>query len=257
MTKNASHPDRSFYEPAARPIKEGFMETLLQDLRYVLRRLTQQLSFTAIAIFTLAIGIGATTTIFSVVNSIILKPLPYAHPDRLAMVWMDNSRINVKEDWHSYPNYVDYRDNSQTFEDIAIFNNRSFNLTGEGEPERILGAFGSANLFKVFGVEPIRGRTFTVEEEERYKDLVTFISYGLWQRRFGSDPDIVGKKIAFNGVNREVIGVMPLGFNFPRKETEMWVPPSLNQNVRAARGSLWLQVIGRLKPGVTIKQAQA
>ncbi len=233
------------------------METLLQDLRYGLRRLTKQSSFTAIAIFTLALGIGATTTIFSVVNSIILKPLPYREPDRLAMVWMDNSRINVKEDWHSYPNYVDYRDNNQTFEDIAIFNNRSFNLTGDGEPERVLGAFGSANLFKVLGVEPLRGRTFTSEEEERDKDLVVVISYGLWQRRFGGDPDILGKKLAFNGVNREVIGVMPLGFNFPRKETEVWVPPSLNQNIRAARGSLWLQAIGRLKPGVTIQQAQA
>jgi putative ABC transport system permease protein len=247
----------SFNHCSALVIKEDFMERLIQDLRYELRRLAKQPGFTTIAILTLAIGIGATTTIFSVVNSIILKPLPYREPDRLAMVWMDNSRINVKEDWHSYPNYLDYRNNNQTFEDIAIFNNRSFNLTGDSEPERIIGAHGSANLFTVLGVEPLRGRTFTVEEEDGGKDLVALISYGLWQRRFGGDPDILGKKIALNGVNREVIGVMPRGFNFPRKETELWVPPGLNQGVRAARGALWLQVIGRLKPGVSMTQAQA
>lgn len=233
------------------------METLLQDIRYALRVFAKQPGFTAIAMLTLALGIGANTTIFSVVNSILLKPLPYREPDRLAMVWMDNSRINVKEDWHSYPNYVDYRDNSQTFEDIAIFNNRSLNLTGDGEPERIVGAHGSANLFTVLGVEPLRGRTFTTEEEEQGKDLVVVLGYNLWQRRFAGDPDIVGKQISLNGVNREVIGVMPQGFNFPRKETEMWVPPGLTQQRRQARNSFWIQAIGRLKPNVTVPQAQA
>ena len=233
------------------------METFIQDLKFAFRRFVKQPGFTLIALFTLALGIGANTTIFSVVNSIVLKPLPYREPDRLAMVWMDNSRINVKEDWHSYPNYVDYRDNSQTFEDIAIFNNRSLNLTGDGEPERVVGAWGSANLFPLLGVEPLLGRTFTAAEEDRDKDLVVVLGYGLWQRRFAGDPGIVGQKIALNGVNREVIGIMPQGFSFPRKETEMWVPPSLTEGRRASRGSFWIQAIGRLKPGVTIAQAQA
>jgi putative ABC transport system permease protein len=233
------------------------MESLLQDLRYAFRSFSKKPGFTTVAVLTLALGIGANTAIFSVVNSIILKPLPYRDPDRLAMVWMDNARINVKEDWHSYPNYVDYRDNTQTFEDIAIFNNRSLNLTGDGEPERVPGAHGSANLFTVLGVEPIRGRTFTVEEEERERDLVVVIGYGLWQRRFGGDPDVIGRKIDLNGVGREVIGVMPEGFHFPARDTEMWVPPGLNQRSREARGSFWIQAIGRLKPAVTIEQARA
>jgi putative ABC transport system permease protein len=219
--------------------------------------LVQKPGFTLIAALTLALGIGATTAIFSVVNAVVLRPLPYPNSDRLAMVWMNNKRINVAEDWHSYPNYVDYRDQNEVFESIAAFNNVSFNLTGEGDPVRVVGAWGTANLFPTLGVNPILGRGFTVEEEEQGRGLVVVLGYGLWQRQFGGDPQVVGKTISLNGVSRQVIGVMPAGFNFPRKETEMWIPVTLNQQRRQARGSFWIQAIGRLKPGVTIAQAQA
>lgn len=233
------------------------MQTFLQDLKYALRVFLKQPAFTLIAMLTLAIGIGANTTIFSVVNSILLRPLPYREPDRLAMVWMNNSRINISEDWHSYPNYEDYRNNTSTFEDIAIFNNRSFNLTGDGEPERVRGAVASSNLFPMLGVSAVMGRTFTSEEDESGKDMVAILSHGLWQRRFAGDPDILGKTIALNGANRTIIGVMPAGFRFPEKDTEMWIPVAPSPQMKTNRNSIWLQAIGRLKPGVTIEQAQA
>jgi putative ABC transport system permease protein len=232
------------------------MQTLWQDLRYGSRMLFKYPGFTLVAALTLALGIGATTAIFSVVNAVVLRPLPYPEPDRLAMVWMNNTRINVAEDWHSWPNYVDYRDQNQVFESIAAFNNASFNLTGEGEPVRVVGAWGTANLFPTLGVNPILGRGFTVEEEEQGRGAVAVLGYGLWQRHFGGDPAVVGKTISLNGVSRQVIGVMPPGFNFPRKETELWIPVSLNPQRRQARGSFWIQAIGRLKPGITVQQAQ-
>ena len=140
------------------------MNALWQDLRYGVRMLVQKPGFTLIAALTLALGIGATTAIFSVVNAVVLRPLPYPNPDRLAMVWMNNKRINVAEDWHSWPNYVDYRDQNKVFESIAAFNNTSFNLIGEGDPVRVVGAWGTANLFPTLGVNPILGRGFTVED---------------------------------------------------------------------------------------------
>lgn len=231
------------------------METLIRDLKYALRRLAAQPAFTLITLGTLALGIGASTTIFSVVYGIVLKPLAYKQPDRLAMVWMDNTRIKLKEDWHSWPNYIDYRDQNSVFEDIAAFNNRSFNLTNTGEPLRILGAWNTANLFTTLGVDAVVGRTFSAEEEQAGKDMVAVIGYGLWQRRFGGDADIVGKDIYLNDNPRKIIGVMPRGFAFPQKETELWVPMVAGRRAES-RGAFWLQAIGRLKPGVTVAQAQ-
>src|SRR6185295_10583155 len=185
-------------------------------------------SFTVIAVLALAIGIGANTAIFSVVNAILLRPLPYKHFERISMIWMDNPKLGVDQDWHSYPNYLDFKQQNQSYEDMAAFNDRSFNLTGVGDPVRVVGAWASASLFSVLGVEPAFGRTFTEEEEEPGKDLVVVLSNGLWQRRFGSDPNIVGQPINMNGVNRTVIGVMPASFAFPEKSTEVWIPLALN-----------------------------
>jgi putative ABC transport system permease protein len=219
--------------------------------------LTKSPGFTAVIVLALAIGIGATTAIFSVVNAILIRPLPYGNPDRIVMVWMDNPKLNLDQDYHSYANYADYRDQNQTFEEVAAFNDRSFNLTGAGEPERLVGAWSTANLFRVMGTDPAVGRVFTVEEEEPGKDLVVVLSHGLWQRRFGGAQDIVGQQVSLNGANRTVIGVMPAHFRFPRKETELWVPLAINQNLRNARTAFFLKAVGRLEPDVTLDQARA
>src|SRR5882724_765871 len=233
------------------------METLLQDLRYTVRVLLKKPAFTAIVVLALAIGIGANTAIFSVVNAILLRPLPYKNFDRISMVWMDNPKLGVAEDWHSYPNYVDYKQQNQVYEDIAAFNNRSFNLTGVGDPVRILGAWNTASLFSVLGVEPLMGRVFTEEEEEPGKDLVVVLSNGLWRSRFGSNPNAIGQAISMNGANRTVIGVMPPGFSFPDKRTEAWVPLALSPQRKQARSVISYKAVGRLKPGVSMAQARA
>jgi len=233
------------------------METLLQDLRYTVRVLLKKPAFTAIVVLALAIGIGANTAIFSVVNAILLRPLPYKNFERISMVWMDNPKLGVAEDWHSYPNYVDYKQQNQVYEDMAAFNNRSFNLTGVGDPIRILGAWNTASLFSVLGVEPLMGRVFTEEEEEPGKDLVVVLSNGLWRSRFGSNPNAIGQAISMNGANRTVIGVMPPGFSFPDKRTEVWVPLALSPQRKQARSVISYKAVGRLKPGVSMAQARA
>ena len=233
------------------------METLIQDFRYTVRVLLKKPGFTAIVVLALAIGIGANTAIFSVVNAILLRPLPYKDFDRISMIWMDNPKLGVKEDWHSYPNYVDYKQQNQVYEDMAAFNNRSFNLTGVGDPLRILGAWNTASLFSVLGVEPAIGRVFTEEEEEPGKDLVVVLSNGLWRSSFGSDPNIIGQPISMNGANRTVIGVMPAGFNFPDKTTEVWVPLAITPQRKQARNLISFKAVGRLRPGVSMAQAWA
>jgi predicted permease len=233
------------------------MHILWQDLRYSVRMLLKKPSFTAVAVLALAIGIGANSAIFSVVNAILLRPLPYRNFQRISMIWMDNPKLGVTEDWHSYPNYIDYKEQNQTFEDMAAFNDRIFNLTGAGDPVRVVGVWASASLFSVLGVEPALGRSFTEGEEEPGKDLVVVLSNGLWQRRFGGDPGIVGQAINMNGANRTVIGVMPASFAFPEKRTEVWIPLALTPQRKQARTLISFKAVGRLKPGISIAQAQA
>lgn len=233
------------------------MENLVQDLRYGVRMLLQKPAFTFVVVLALAVGIGANSAIFSVVNAVLLRPLPYADPERLVMIWMDNSRINIAEDWHSFPNYTDYRDHNEVLESIAAFNNRAFNITGSGEPERVQGAWMTGSLLPLLGVSPALGRNFSSEEEQPGKDQVVIIGHGLWKRRFGGDPNILEQTIMLNGNPRTVIGVMPQGFAFPGKDSEMWVPIALTQQQMAARNSIAYQVIGRIKPGVTFGQAKA
>ncbi len=233
------------------------MNTLWQDLRYGVRMLLKNPGFTAVVVLALAIGIGANTAIFSVVNAILLWPLPYKNFDRISMIWMDNPKLGVKEDWHSYPNYLDYKEQNQVFEDMAAFNNRSFNLTGTGEPVRALGLWSTASLFTVLGIQPALGQVFTDENEEPGKDLVVVLSDGLWKRRFGSDAGIIGQSISMNGVSRIVLGVMPPGFNFPEKTTEFWIPIPITPQRKQARTLISYKAVGRLKPGVTLAQAQA
>ena len=233
------------------------METLLQDLRYALRMLIKKPAFAVIVVAALALGIGANTAIFSVVNSILLRPLPYRDPGRLVMIWMDNKRMNVDQDIHSYANYADYRGQNQVFESIAAYSGISVNLVETGEPERILGAAATASLFDVLGVDPQMGRVFTTDEEQIGQDKVVVLGYGLWQRRFGRDPNIVGQQILVSDVSRTVIGIMPPSFKYPHKDAEIWVPLALDENRKQSRGSFGYYAIGRLKPGVSIEQARA
>ena len=233
------------------------LETFWHDLRYAVRMLRRSPAFTGTAVITLALGIGANSAIFSVVSGVLLRPLPYPSPDRLAMVWMDNARIGLREDWHSFPDYLDYKQQSTTFEDMAIFNDTSRTLTGDDEPERVLGAHSSANLFDVLGVHPVRGRAYTADEDKAGANSVVILSHGLWQRRFGGKEDVLGRTLMMNGRTMQIIGVMPEGFAFPDKDTQFWVPTGASDQQRANRGSLWLQVISRMKPGISVEQAQA
>ena len=233
------------------------MNNLWQDLRYGVRMLLKNPGFTAVVVFALAIGIGANTAIFSVVNAILLRPLPYKNFDRISMIWMDNPKLGVKEDWHSYPNYLDFKEQNQVFEEMAAFNDRSFNLTGTGEPLRVLGVWSTASLFTVLGIDAALGQVFTVENEEPGKDLVVVLSDGLWKRRFGGDPGIIGQSINMSGVNRIVIGVMPPSFKFPGKTTEFWIPIPVTPQRKQARNAISYKAVGRLKPGVSLAQAQA
>jgi putative ABC transport system permease protein len=235
----------------------GRFEDLLHDVRYALRILRRRPSFTIVAVVTLALGIGAGTAVFSVASGVLLRPLPYPNADRIAMVWMTNARIDLDEDWHSYLNVQDYRDGSTTFDAIAVFNRRSATLTGAGEPERLVGAHASANLFDVLGVRPAFGRRFTAAENEAGNDLVVVLSHGLWQRRFGGRDDVLEQTVELSGQARRVIGVMPDGFAFPESDTAFWVPTSITESHRSVRSPLWLQAIGRLKRGVSVEQAQA
>jgi putative ABC transport system permease protein len=233
------------------------MESLIQDIRFGLRTLVRRRALTAVVLIALALGIGANTAIFSVVNGLLLNPLPYPEPDRLAMVWMNNTRMKIDEDIHSFPNYKDYKDQNQSFEQLAAYSPRSANLTGEGEPVRVMGVAGTSELLPMFGVRPHLGRNFTAEEDQPGASGVVLLGYGLWRGRFGADPEIVGKTVSLSGVPRTVIGVMPAGFAFPTKETEFWIPLAPPPQMAEARSSFWLNVAGRLKPGVSVERAQA
>jgi len=231
------------------------MQTLWQDLRYGARMLMKQPGFTLIAVLTLALGIGANTAIFSVVNAVLLRPLPYPDSEQLAWVWMDNRQEGIAEDITSWPNFEDWRTQNQIFQGMAGVRDRRFNLTGTGEPEELNGANVSANFFDLMRVSPQHGRAFGADEEREGREQVIVIGHGLWQRRFGGDAKLVGQTVNLSGQPHTIIGVMPPGFQFPNK-TEIWKPLVPDAQTRTARGSFWLPVIGRLKPGVTRVQAQ-
>ncbi|HUR21298.1 MAG TPA: ABC transporter permease, partial [Vicinamibacterales bacterium] len=235
----------------------GVLEATASDARFALRLMRRQPGFSLIALVTIALGIGATSTIFGVANGVLLKPLPYPAADRLAMVWMDNKRLPLREDWHSYPAIEDYRASNRTFDDIAAFRNRTLSLTGNGDAELLTGAASTPNLFTVLGVQPTRGRVFTAQEDKPQQDGVVVLSYRLWKRAFGGDESVIGRPIVMNGRKRQVIGIMPEGFAFPLPATDFWTPLAPADQLRTNRGSLWLMAIGRMKPGITVAQAQA
>src|SRR5215510_15138545 len=238
------------------------MESLLQDLRFGARMLMKQPGFTLIAALTLALGIGANTAIFSVVNAALLRPLPYSEPDRLVQIWQTNPQANRWGDWVSYPDFRDWRERNTVFEEVGACRTWAFNLTGSDSPESMAGAYVSASLFTVLGVKPILGRTFLAEEDRPGANRVAVISHGLWQRRFGADPGLIGKTIQVDGESHVVVGIMPPGFKFHwlvalrGVEYEIWIPHGPPDELQD-RGSHNFRVVARLKRGVTIEQAQA
>ena len=235
------------------------METLLQDVKFALRILWKNRGVTLIAIAALALGIGANSAIFSVVNAVALRPLPYKDSERIFKIWGSLNQEGLDELEASAPEYVDYTERLKSFERVAAYSTQGFNLTGVDEPERIQGATVTESLLPLLGVEPARGRVFRAEEDKPGGDDVAVISHGLWQRRFGSDPNVVGKQIALDGRTVEVVGVMPEGFYFPDKDAELWKPIAFDAELLAPnnRGSHFLEVVGRIKPGVSFEQAQA
>src|SRR5207245_221850 len=236
----------------------------MNDLKFAFRQLLKNPGFTAVAVLTLALGIGANTAIFSVVNAVLLRPLPFREPDRLVTVWERDPKQGYEQNLATTGTFLDWRAQNQSFEGMAIFDsNRGFTLTGRGEPERPTGAAVSANLFQILGVSPLLGRAFADEEEMTGRGQVALLSHDLWQRRFGGDPSIQGKPITLDGKPYTVVGVMPAKFRFPgmtgmlfgvfaNQPAELWVPLTLDGAARNERGNHIWQVVARLKPGVAI-----
>jgi putative ABC transport system permease protein len=236
---------------------------LLTELQYGFRQLRLNPGFASVAVATLALGIGANTALFSVVRNVLLKPLPYRDPERIVRVWMDNRRLQMREDWASYLNYQDYKRLGTSFESMAAFTEPTLNLIGDGEPERVRGVFAEAAIFDVLGAAPVEGRLFSKDEEIAGKETVVVISWGLRQRRFGAPAaqgsndggGAIGRMLDFDGRRLMVIGVMPPGFAFPSKDSEFWAPLVVNERSKR-RAGYWLQMVARLTPDVTPLQAQ-
>jgi putative ABC transport system permease protein len=234
-------------------------DEMFQDLRFGLRMLLKKPGYTLIAVFTIALGVGANTAIFSVVNAVLLNPLPFAEPERLIRIFGHFLATGQDNMSASVPEFTDYREQMRSFDQIAGYDNFSANLTpADGEPERVEALAATPELFSVLKVTPQAGRVFLPEEAHDGHDDVVLISNELWRRRFGADPNVVGQKVIVNGRNNTVIGIMPQGFAFPRR-TELWKPlwfPA-DQYDQQRRGSRGVEVIGRLKQTVSLLAAQA
>ena len=233
------------------------METLLKDIRYGIRGLIKRPGFTAIALITLALGIGANTAIFSVVNAVLLRPLQFKDPEQLVIVWEDAAYAGFPQNTPAPANYVDWKNQNQSFADMAASAETSFNLTGEGEPERVSAYSVTANFFPLFGVQPLIGRSFLPEEDRPGANKIVVLSHSLWQSRYGGERNIINRDIQLNGEKHTVIGVMPAGFQFMESDVRLWVPLAMSQEDMANRRGHYLKVIARLKPGVELAQAQA
>ena len=229
---------------------------MLKDIRYGLRSLIKHPTFTIVCIVTLALGIGANTAIFTVVNAVVLRPLPFAEADRLTMIW--TTKDANQEQSLSFADYNDLKNQTKSFSAIGAASPLwNLTLTGAGEPEPIQGLFVSANLFELLRVSPARGRNFNVEEDRIGGTPVAIISHALWERRFGGDQNIIGKPITVSGLNTTIIGVMPPNFQFLEPAAELWAPLAQNQFASSARNVRLLSVVGRLNDGAQPAAANA
>jgi putative ABC transport system permease protein len=233
------------------------MRTLTEDVRYGARALRSKPGFVVVTILTLALGIGGTTAMFSVVNAVLLRPLPFPEADRLVMVWEDASGIGFPQNTPAPGNFQSWRSQVTLFEGMAAVDERAFNLTGHGEPEKVEGRGVTAGFFDVLGVAPALGRAFRSDEDAPGAGAVAILSDGLWRRRFGADPAVLGRALLLNGERFEIVGVMPRGFQFLEGYVGLWVPAARTAEEEASRNSHYLTVVGRLKAGVRPAEAQA
>jgi putative ABC transport system permease protein len=236
------------------------MQTFLQDLKYALRMLKKNPAFTTVAILTLAVGIGANSAIFSVVNSVLLRPLPFRQPDQLVRVYSEFPTMQLQKFWLSPPELLDIQREAKSWEAIGAWAPGGQNVGTESEPLRVTSAAITRSLIDVLGVQPERGRNFTEEEDRNGGPRVAIISHGLWQKGFGGASDIIGKQIQVNAATTTVVGVMPANFAFPpgsNDQVELLVPFQFDPANPGSRGSHFLSVIGRLRPGVTTEQARS
>src|SRR5881275_408525 len=242
---------------------------MFKDLRFAFRQLLKQPAFTAIAVITVALAIGATTAVLSLVNGLLVRPLPYREPQQLILLLQHFKSQNLERIPVSPPEFKDYETRARSFERLGAFGYTNFNLANEDRPERIAGATVTAGVFPLLGVLPIKGRFFEPEECTLGRNDVVIISARLWQRRFNSDPQIIGTKLLLNGKSFTVVGVMPENFDFPLQlfnlgnggqfggRAEVWQPLAFSDEQMKARSSRSLGVIGRLTPGTSVAKAQA
>lgn len=246
------------------------MEYLWQDIRHGIRTLLNKPGFTAVALLVLMLGIGSNIALFNVINAIILRPLPFKEPDRIMMVWGKNPRLNLSQTEFptSYLDFLDWQKQNRAFDYISAFQANSVNLAEGSEPERVGGVGVTSDFFKVLGIEAARGRTFLPEEDISGNQTVVVLSHNFWQRRFGSDPEVIGKSISLDGEKHTVVGIMPERFEFPRSSdlpaqfnfpvrVELWMPLKFSPFESQSRGNRVLTVMGRLRADVNPEQAQA
>src|SRR6202453_2206072 len=242
------------------------MGPLLQDIRYGFRGLAKSPGFTAVALLSLAIGISANTAIFSIVNTLLLRPLPYKDASRLVIFWNRSPGLGITEDWLSTAQYFDIKTEHHGFEDVAIAIGGNENLTGDGAPERVGTIHVSSNLLPMLGVEPARCSLFVSTEDADGSAGTAILGYGMWVRRYGSDPRVIGKSLTINGKTYQVIGILPRSFSLPREvlptlggaeQAEIVLPLPLGQDAPQNRDREDYNIVAKLKPGVSLQQAQA
>ena len=232
------------------------MESLVQDVRYGLRMLWKSPGFTAVAVITLALGIGANSAIFSVVNTVLLRPLSFPNSDRLVSVFESKPSAGIDRFSVSPPNFFDWRDQNSVFSGIAAYTPNPAALTNRGDAQRIVALLASPNLMTVLGAQPFLGRSFLDEEGQQGHDHEVILSHRIWQRSFSGDVNIVGQNARLDGENYTIVGVMPAGFEFPLSGADVWLPLSFQNNVSTQRGAHYLDTIARLKPGASLQQAR-
>ncbi len=235
----------------------NWLYSVFSDCRFALRQLRKSPGFTAVAVFTLALGVGANTAVFSILDAVLIRPLPYPHAERLVKADVYNLKSGDLYGKTSYPDFADWSEQNHFFDHLAAYEDKSFNLAGTIQPEHVKGQVVSSDFFETLGIQPERGRTFAGAGNRQ----VVVLGYSLWSRSFGSDPGAIGKSITLDGYSYEVVGVMPHGFQFPDPQTELWVlltpvRPDLREEI-TARGNLGLSVIGRLNGDRNLSQAQA